>query len=284
MKILVLGGNRFFGKIVVANLINSKHAVTVLNRGNLSSDSRTEHIYCDRGDKHQLLNLVKNKKWDVIIDQVCMNAHHAQIASEVLIPRTDKYIMISSQSVYPEEADLTEKDFDPSNYNFTDHVSETKNYPEAKKQAEATLFKVQSLPIIFVRPPIVLGSNDYTQRLLFHINRIKNSEPIYIPNLEARISFVHEEDLAANIAKLIESNILGPVNFASPSPIKLKKLIALIETEYGKKASLLEHPEENAWSPFGIKKDWYMNTNKAQTHDFIFREIEAWLPKLISSY
>ena len=49
MKILVLGGTRFFGKRAVEKLVDNGHEVTIATRGNTPApfDERVKHVILD---------------------------------------------------------------------------------------------------------------------------------------------------------------------------------------------------------------------------------------------
>ena len=97
---LVIGGNRFFGRRLVDLLLDQKIEVTVLNRGSRVDRRKCEFLKCDRTNKDQLLNVTQNRSWDIIFDQVCYDFKDSEIVKSVLLPKTQRYILISSQSVY----------------------------------------------------------------------------------------------------------------------------------------------------------------------------------------
>src|SRR5690606_30126064 len=142
----------------------------------------------------------------------------------------------SSQSVYGEGAGLTEADFDPLNHRFATPADRNADYGEAKRQAEAVLFQENAFPVTAVRFPIVLGDDDYTERLKFHVDRVRNGKPVFFPNLDAKLSFVDSADAAGFLHFLAGHGPLGPVNCCSPEPISLRSLISAIEGALGAEA------------------------------------------------
>ena len=72
MKILVIGGNRFFGKRLVRKLVDHKHDVTILNRGNISDDflETVKRINVDRSNQTAFLAAIQDNDWDIVYDQV----------------------------------------------------------------------------------------------------------------------------------------------------------------------------------------------------------------------
>lgn len=284
-RVLVIGGNRFFGKRLVTHLLTSaKYEVTLLNRGQAADDfgDRVQRIRLDRKTLAADTPQLRRQSWDVVYDQVCYDAPEAEAAGLAFRDKVGHYVFTSSQSVYDGGCDLHESAYDPLTHDFSTRVNRDQDYSEAKRQAEAAFFQKAPFPVTAVRFPIVHGPDDYTQRLVFHVERIRDGKPIYFPNLEARLSFVHSADAAKFLFELVEREAVGPINVCAREPIALRDLVGQIEAHVGRKAVLAtqEAPEMN--SPFGIPSDWYMSTEKLAAKEFSEpRPIREWLPGLI---
>lgn len=284
MKALVIGGNRYFGKRLVENLVKEGHDVTILNRGGQPLIANTTHIQCDRTNKEELKNKTQGLAYDVIFDQVCMTAGDSIAINEILIPKTPRYVMVSSQSVYGPQENLKETDYDPYHHKFTTHAKPMEDYAEAKRQAEAVLMQHKSSCLVStVRLPFVLGLDDYTGRLKFNIEKIFKQQPIHFPNLEARFSVIHSKDAAECIQKLGMVKVDGPINFASAEPVKLLDLVHKIEALTGNKAILTKEGDDKNWSPYGLESSWYMNVEKAQSYEMACHPTWSWLDPLLFS-
>ncbi len=286
MKILVIGGTRYFGKRLVKTLIDEDHEVTVLSRGQTPDQfaGNIERIHCDRQDAEQFNWAVKGKAWDVVIDQICMNAKDAQAACEIFDGHTNFYVFTSTQSVYSAGANLKEEAFNAKEHHFSEIAEERTNYAEAKRQAEAVFSTQAHFKVAKVRLPIVLGEDDYTKRLAFHVDRVCSGKPIYFPNPQAKINFVYAEDAAQSIYQIVEQRLAGPINIAAAIPIRLRELMDKIEVVTNKSAVLATEPGTDNWSPFGIEGDWYMNVERAAAQLIKPTEIDQWLPSLIKFY
>lgn len=281
---LVIGGNRFFGSRLVDLLLEQGVSVTVLNRGSRVDTRKCEFLKGDRTNKDQLLNLTKDRNWDIIFDQVCFDFKDSEIVKSVLLQKTKRYVLISSQSVYKPQANLLEADFDPENYQFTNEQILNADYAEGKRQLESSLSRFNTeCSLVFIRLPIVLGVDDYTKRLHWHIDRIKNQEPIFFPNIDAKISFVDSEDAAINILKIGLGHHQGPINICSKDPIRLADLISLLQEQLKIRAKISKNDNKEHRSPFGIPSDWYMSTQLAQRLNFQCKPLGVWLPKLVAS-
>jgi nucleoside-diphosphate-sugar epimerase len=147
MRILVIGGNRFFGKKLVANLLKADHAVTLLNRQSHDDGfgSQITRIKCDRYNTNELQMKAGHQSWDLIYDQVCYEASEARGACEIFTNRAERYIFTSSQSVYDNGANLKEADFDPKTYEFSTDVKSQSDYRTAKRQCESVFFHQKNL-------------------------------------------------------------------------------------------------------------------------------------------
>ncbi|WDH96459.1 NAD-dependent epimerase/dehydratase family protein [Paenibacillus urinalis] len=285
-KVLILGGTRFFGKRLVQYLLQEgKSEITVATRGNtpLPFGEEVRHLIVDREVEEQLRAAAEKEEWDIVYDNICYSPDAAMDAVKLFDGRTKKYVFTSSLSVYDAGVKdaMEEEDFDPSTYGIQHGRHDRFTYQEGKRQAEAVFMQQASFPVVCVRFPIVLGTDDYTKRLHFHVDRIKEGRPIGLPNLNARMGFIHSEEAARFLAWAGASSITGPVNAASQNTISLGELMELIESKTGQKAMLTKDTEEDAASPFGVEASWYMNTNTAAEAGFEFDNLNDWLPKLV---
>ncbi len=286
MKALVIGGTRYFGKRLVTKLLEKDFEVTLLNRGQHpdSFDKSVKRIKMDRQALDPEHPLLKQGSWDVVYDQVCFTAGEAEAACKVFRGKTEHYVFTSSQSVYALGADIPESAFDPFAYRFAKAISSEEDYGEGKRQAEATLFQKSDITVTAVRFPIVLGEDDYTGRLKFHVEKIAAEEGIYFPNLDVMLSFIYAQDAADFLFSLTKVKIHGPINCCAFDPVKIRDLIGVIEKEVGKKAKLTTEIGAGAPSPFGLESDWYMNTDKLRRTKFEPRDVLELLPGLVSSF
>lgn len=285
-QILVIGGNRFFGKRLVERLLKNGDKVTVLNRGQLDDGfgDSIDRIICNRDDVEKFAASVKHKTWDVVYDQVCFDANQAKSALHIFEKLTKKFIFASTVSVYPLKANLFEEDFDPYTYEYDKILTREENYGEAKRQCEAVFFAQNKLPVTAVRFPIVMGPDDYTERLKFYVDKIKNEDPIYFPNINAQMSFIHSVDAAEGLFLLGNIDFTGPINLASEKPLRLSDLVKTIEKVVSKKAIIHSNQISKQKSPYGIESDWSINVQKSIDLGFKPADISNWIAAVISQH
>lgn len=272
MKILILGGNRYFGKRLAQHL-SGEHEVTLLNRQTLD-DGLGSSVRRIKSDRNELASAI-HESFDVVYDQICYEAAQARAAIKIFSGRIGRYVLTSSQSVYNAGASIDESVFDPTIYKF---LSDSKDYAEAKRQCEAVFFQNADFPVTAIRFPIVCGPDDYTKRLQWHIDRVRDGKPMYFPNLQARLSLIHSEDAARLLTGI---HTPGSFNVCANEPIALAKLVEVIEHKVGRKAVFATQAEAENHSPFGIDADWFMSTKKLNSIGLQAKPILDWLPNLI---
>ncbi|MGE7984762.1 NAD-dependent epimerase/dehydratase family protein [Lysinibacillus fusiformis] len=287
MNILVLGGTRFFGKKLVELCIENGHDVTILTRGQSGNPFGTavKQLIVDRDDHDALENALAHTTWDIVYDNICYSPNEAHTICELLKGKTKKLVFTSTLSTYEVDGKMKkEEDFDPYHYQTLMGDRDEFSYGEGKRQAEAVLFKEASFPVVAVRFPIVMGEHDYTRRLHFHVERILHDQPISLPNIDAQMSYITDEEAAEFLYFVGVTPIEGPYNATASGAISLKELLALIEEESGKRAKIsLVGGDEESQSPYGVPADWYMTNAKAEKAGFTFSQLHEWLPKLVKT-
>lgn len=278
MNVLVVGGNSFFGRNLVHQLVAESNNVWVLNRGNTANvdHPRITHLKTDRKNLDVIVDCINTNKIDIIYDQICFTASDAKDWLEVfsrckgIIPRL---IHTSTQSVYKSGIALSEDVFDPYTYTYQSEITTEEDYGEAKRQAEAVLFQSEFKDnIIAVRFPIVIAADDKTKRFQYHVEALKEGKEVFVPNLEAYISFISSTDAAKVLKRLAILNCRGPVNACAHRPIKLANFFHLIENYYSKSFRFGDDPHKN-YSPYGIGRDWWMDTDKLKDLGIYTKEI-----------
>lgn len=284
-NILVIGGTRYFGAHLVRQLLAQGHRVTIATRGQADDDfgPRVQRLRIDRKDTETLRKALGDSRFEVVYDQICNQPSEALAATALFRNRAGLVVMTSTQSVYGPGAKLRETHFNPKAVKVSE--VDCANYAEGKRQVEGAYFQQASFPLIAVRFPIVLGPDDYTKRLRFHVERVIRGQPIIIANPEAQISFIHSEEAGQFLAWVPQSALRGPVNACSDGQITIGEFIRTIEEVVARKAHLIVHrspPASPDLSPFAISESWAMDTRLARKAGFAFRNLSDWLPPLIA--
>lgn len=285
-KVLVLGGTRFFGQKLVQRLLEQNHKVTIMTRG-LSENpfgDAVEHLQVDRKDVESFKKAVGGRTFDIVYDNICYSPNEAQQFCEIFNGSIGKLVFTSTLSTYEVNGQPhNEADFDPYSYEIIMGDTPDFTYGEGKRLAEAVLFKEAKFPVVAVRFPIVMGEDDYTRRLHFHVERILNDEPIGFVNMDAEMSYIQATEAARFLEWVGMNDVEGPINATANGRISLKDLISLIEEKTGKRAKIALLGTDEIRSPYAVPASWYMTTNKAQQAGFVFSELNDWLPPLVEA-
>lgn len=281
MKILVLGGTSYFGKHLVDTLAAEGHKVSVASSGKtqVTFKAPVERLKIDRNDSASLRAACQGRSWDIVYDQICFDEVAATLAIETFGSRIGHLVLTSSQSVYGPGAHICEADFAAESYAGNPHNENA--YQEGKRLAERAYARQKLFPVTAVRFSIVLGPDDPRERLRWHVARVQQGEPIYFPKIDAELSFIRSFDAAACLSRLKETRLMGPLNVASPEPVRLRDLMAIVARRVGK--SLIAPPEatDTNHSPFGVGDDWYMKVERASQAGFALGNTQEWLTKMI---
>ena len=157
MKILVLGGTRFFGVHMVNDLIEKGHEVTIATRGQAPDDfgDSVMRIRLDRTDEDSIKAMISDTHYDVIIDKIayCSNDVRKLLDNA----DCDKYIYMSSTAVYdPLHPDTKEDDFDGNSGELIWCDRPDFSYDVVKRHAEYALWqKYSDKKFVAVRYPFV---------------------------------------------------------------------------------------------------------------------------------
>jgi len=285
-KALVLGGTRFFGVQLVEALLKKGFEVTVATRGNLTDSfgERVHRVVVDRLNVGDMQKNFVDTEWDIVFDQICYSSQEAIDVIDVFTGRTKKYVFTSSKSVYENNGGnraFVEEDFNPYAYEMIVGPKEEFNYGEGKRQAEAAFFERAPFPVVAVRFPIVIGINDYTERLNYYIRKVRDQEDVHLVNLEAAMDFISEEEAGDFLAWVGQSNFEGPINATSNGQVKMGEMLSYIEEKVEKSAKVVTTTEVESGSPYNISETWLISNEKAKQQGYKFRELNDYLPILI---
>ena len=284
MDILVIGGTRYFGIPMTNALIEKGHDVTIATRGRNpdSCGDRVSRIIFDRADENSIIKAFRGKHYDIVIDKIAYSSNDVKR----LLDHVDcgRYILMSSSAVYSNiHADTPESNFSAKAYPLRWCERADSDYAEVKRQAECAL--VQSYPDInytAVRYPVVIGRNDYTKRLYFYAECIINGTPMFIDDMDSRISFIHENDAGAFLAHLADTELSGAVNGCSDGDISVREMIEYIEKMTGKKAVL---SNDGLPAPYnGYPQAATLDTSRAKGTGFRFSDIKEKIYETLEYY
>lgn len=283
MKILVVGGTRYFGIPMVNELLRCGHQVTIATRGRADDPygSKVKRIKMDRTDKESMRNALNQVYYDVIIDKIAYCSNDVKNLLDVV--SCGKYIMMSSTAVYqPKHWNTKESDYEGQKKELIWCNRKDFIYDEVKRQAECVLSHYYDyINWIAVRYPVVLGYNDYTERLKFYVTHIMKSIPFYIDDLDYQMSYIESIEAGQFIAWLVDKNVKGTINGASEGTISIKEIISYVEAKTKKKAFVCKNGD---LAPYNGEPEFSINTDKAKKIGFQFSALKDWIYDLLDYY
>ncbi len=289
---LIMGGTQFFGKRLVQLLLDEGVDVTIATRGRTPDPfgDSVKRLVIDREQREMLEAAFAFGQWDVVYDQTCYSPREALDALEILDGKTNRYIFTSTMAVYEFGRRRVEADFDPHRYKI-EKIGTRREYPglngyqEAKRTAEALLFQRADFPVVAVRFPLVIGPDDFTNRLRFHVEHVEKELPMGVGNPDHALGFISSEDAANTLGWLGHSSYVGPVNSSSQGDMTMGQLISLTEEIVGKTAIVsAEVSDPLHQSPYAMPGSWSLDSSRIQAAGFQASQLADWLPGLLQSY
>src|SRR4030095_7050699 len=184
MDILIIGGSRFVGPLLVSLL--EKHSLTVFNRGRIPVEY-PENVEFIKGDRDEMFNI--DKKFDAVVDMCAYEGRQTKAAIEEL--DFSFFLHMSTAAVYRKSEIFPLNELSP--------IGEWPlwgEYNKGKVQCEKVLSE-SGLDYAAIRPVYILGPNNYAPRERFIYSRLRKGQEMILPgNGEALAQFVFAKDVA----------------------------------------------------------------------------------------
>jgi len=283
MKVLVLGGTRFFGVHMVSSLLNKEHNVTIATRGKTKDTfgDKVERVIIERTSPDSLAKVLGNRYFDVVCDNLAYCSNDVKYLFDSL--KCERYVMTSSAAVYRNQhLNTAECEFDPILHPLKWCSPLDYHYDEAKRQAECALFQIYpQFPSVAVRFPYVIGEDDYTQRLYFYVEKIIKGIPMNLDNLNEQIGFVSSTEAGKFLAWIAEKKFVGPINGNNVGTISLHEIISYVEQKTAKKAI---YSKEGLDGTYNGQKSFSLDVTHANNSGYFFTELNMWIYELVDKY
>ena len=294
MKILVIGGTIFLGRAFVRNALEKGHIVTLFNRGKSNPDlfPTAEHLI---GDRDGNLSILEGRKWDAVVDTCGYAPRVVQQSAELLAGAVNHYTFVSTVSVY---ADLGQPGIDENAPMGTieDETTEEitgETYGPLKALCEQAATKAMPGRVLVVRPGLIVGPHDVSDRFTYWVQRISRGGEVLAPEPASMpVEFIDVRDLAEWILRMIKIRQIGIYNAVGPGrPMTLGQFLNACKMVSGSDArfvwaegAFLLQNEVQPWSemPMWLPTDdpefsgmFAINGEKALTAGLVHRSVEA---------
>ncbi len=216
-RALVIGGTRFLGRHTVSELLEAGYDVTTFNRGNhpdpFTDEDRVSWVEGDRTNDSALEAAAERVDPSIVIDVVAYYPRDVRAATTIFAD-VDAYVYVSSGAVYAEETVPKREDETElvrcGPEEATDDSMES--YGARKAEGDRAVFAAaqEGVPAMSVRPCIIYGPYDYTERVDYWLARIDTYDRVLVPGDGQHLWHrVYVEDVARALRVVAEHGAPG---------------------------------------------------------------------------
>src|SRR5437868_5128470 len=227
LHILILGGTGFTGPYQVRYALSRGHKVTTFNRGKTHPGELPNEVEQLIGDRNGKLDALKGRQWDVVIDNPTTLPAWVRDAAQILKGKVERYVFISTVSVYGEVKTGPDENAPTEKYEGADPYKETleamkaggfKTYGPLKALSEKETEKWFPGKALIIRPGLIVGPHDETDRFTYWPVRVDRGAEVLAPgNPNDPVQFIDARDLAEWTIRMVESGGTGIYNATGPA-------------------------------------------------------------------
>ena len=194
MKLLVIGGSYFYGRVFVMEAAKA-HEITVWNRGTYSMAAFG--VRQITGDRHERAAGCE-EDYDAVVDFCAYAPGDVRDTLRLLTGKIGQYILISTVDVYERDASVVKKE----NTLFEERpiAGEAGAYIAGKIAVEKELAAVcgeKDIPYTVLRPAILYGPYNYAPRESAYIGMLLTNHALpRFTDAQGRFQFVYVKDAA----------------------------------------------------------------------------------------
>ncbi|MBZ5582468.1 MAG: SDR family oxidoreductase [Acidobacteriia bacterium] len=249
MKVLVIGGTLFIGRLLVDELVKGGHDVAVLHRKPKHDfGRRVENIMADRNDADSMREALGSRRFEAVYDNAYdweRGTTAAQVEATVRLfgDRLNRYIFLSSVAAYGDGLNHKESDPLAPDYHLDPYVRQ-------KATTERLLFRMRAqkgFPVVTFRPPFVYGPGNPFYREQFFWDRLRAGRPIIIPGDGHRLmQFVFVRDLVEAMARaMVEPRAEGEAfNIGDSKPLTQVEFVERLAAVANVEPTLVRIPRD----------------------------------------
>ncbi|RZH68365.1 NAD-dependent epimerase/dehydratase family protein [Natrinema altunense] len=260
---LVIGGTRFIGRHLVVDLLDHEYDVTIFNRGTrenpFADDDRVDHVEGDRTNDTALEAAATTVDPDAVFDCVAYHPKDVRAATR-LFADCEAYVYVSSGAAYGHEELPKREGETPLHSCTTEQATDdsAESYGNRKAEGDRAVFAAadDGVRAMAVRPPIVYGPHDYTERLDWWIDRVNRFDRVVVPGDGTNVWHrVYVEDVASALRIVAERGTAGEAyNVGDRRLVTLEEMVALIGETLATEVEIVHAgPRELATGDIGLE-------------------------------
>ena len=299
MRVLLLGGTRFVGRLLAWRLVAQGHHVTLFHRGTrvVPFADRVETLLGDRA-AGALRTLLAHRSFDATVD------FGAYVPGDLELPWNNlgHYVLVSTGQVYLVREGCPvpsrETDYDGTCIPRPDDPADAAEweYGVGKRGCEDLLVR-EGVRATRVRIPMVNGVGDPHRRVEGYLWRLLDGAPLLLPDGgDAPMRHVYAEDVACALSTMLgDPRTFGEAfNVAQDETPTLRELLTWLARRVGAPAHFVDVSSERiraagfAMKPLStFSQKWmsFVDPAKAKTVlGFAHTPLEAYLDRIVASF
>jgi 2'-hydroxyisoflavone reductase len=218
LRLLVLGGTGFIGPYQVRYALDRGHTVTLFNRGRTNPQlfPGVEKLV---GDRASDLSALEGRRWDAVIDNSATDPTWVARSAGLLRDTVGTYLFVSTRSVYydtsrvPMTVDAPVFSYENTNVAAGQRLP----YGLSKALAEEETRKAFGDRALIVRPSLIVGPGDLTDRFTYWPVRIERGGEVLAPGDGTdAVQIIDARDLSEWMIRLVEQRASGTYNGLGP--------------------------------------------------------------------
>jgi 2'-hydroxyisoflavone reductase len=228
LRILILGGTGFIGPHMVRYALRRGHTLTLFNRGRTNT-----HLFPDVeklvGDRSNDIESLRGYTWDAVIDNSSSDPRWTRDSAQLLRDAAGLYAFTSTRSVFSDFSAIGMNEAGPV---YDVELPQTDDadglgYGQRKVLCEKETERAFPGRALIVRPPLIVGPGDRTDRFTYWPARIHRGGEVLAPGDGSDpVGFIDVRDLAEFYIRLVELNTTGVFNAFGPgAPLSFAEMV-----------------------------------------------------------
>jgi 2'-hydroxyisoflavone reductase len=218
VRLLLLGGPKFVGLALIEAALERGHQVTTFNRGQTNPELFPE-VEKLQGDRDGELDSLRGGSWDAVVDTSGYVPKVVRASAQLLASSVERYAFVSSVSYYADYREPRSED-DPAEQlgDLPDDrlLEDYSNYGALKALCEQEVRTVFGGRALVIRPGLIVGPRDPTDRFTYWPQRATRGGPVLAPApAEQPVQLIDVRDLASWTVRMLENGRGGVFNATS---------------------------------------------------------------------
>ncbi|MFC6836362.1 NAD-dependent epimerase/dehydratase family protein [Halomarina ordinaria] len=249
-SVLIVGGTRFIGRHAVEEFLDHGYEVTLFTRGNrenpFADREGVEHVEGDRTNDSALELARERVDPDVVVDCVAYYPKDVRAATEIFAD-CDAYVYVSSGAAYGASVVPKREGETPLHDCSAEQATDDSwdSYGPRKAEGDRAVFAAaeRGVRAMSVRPPVVYGPHDYTERFDYWVDRVLTHDRLVVPYTDLR-HLVYVGDVASALRVVAEDGEAGAAyNVGDHTLPVLGEWVELLAAEVGTEVDVVRAGE-----------------------------------------